>query len=188
MPKPLVHPRNHLDESGPVMSSSAPGPRRQPPAARTEAGFTLVEVMVAVLLFGVLCAMAVSGARGLVSAEGHRGTADSVASTIRQAQVRAVTEGVSMCLSFDVAANTYTLSRFACGTATVKINGPIKVEDGSVDITSASFTAPDGTTSSGITFRPAGSAYPGTLTIARSGSSKVYTLTVEGLTGRVSIS
>lgn len=93
-----------------------------------------------------------------------------------------------MCLSFDLGSDTYTLSRFACGTSTVTINGPIAVEDGSVDLTSAAFTAPDGSVSTGITFRPAGTATPGTLEIARAGADKVYTLTVEGLTGRVSVS
>lgn len=169
------------------MPTSVLGPRPSGPA-NPDRGFTLVEVMVALALFGVLSAMAVSGFRDLVAAEGQRGTADSVASTIRNAQVRAVTEGVSMCLSFDVAAETYTLSRFTCGTATQRLNGPVQVEDGRVDLTSAAFTAPDGSSSPGITFRPTGSAYPGTLKISRHGSSKVYTLTVEGLTGRVTIS
>ncbi|WP_170219235.1 GspH/FimT family pseudopilin [Nocardioides litoris] len=155
---------------------------------RADRGFTLIEVMVAIALFGVLSAMAVAGFRGLVSAEGQRGTADAVASTIRNAQVRAVTEGVSMCLSFDTGAETYTLSRYACGTATQRINGPVKVADGRVDLASASFSAPDGSTSPAITFKPSGTAYPGSVRIARRGASKVYTLTVEGLTGRVSIS
>lgn len=184
------------------MPRSASVPRPRPADAPTrDGGFTLVEIMVTLALFGVLAAMAVSGTRSLVAAEGQRGTADSVASTIRNAQVRAVTEGKAMCLTFDVAADTYTLLRFvvppssatgptvtACGGVTEKVNGPIKVEDGRVDITSAAFTAPDGSVGTGITFRAAGSASPGTVKIARGGSSKVYTLTVEGLTGRVSIS
>lgn len=156
---------------------------------RADRGFTLTEVMVAIALFGVLSAMAISGFRNLVSAEGQRGTADAVASTIRNAQVRAVTEGVSMCLSFDTGAETYTLSRRACGeSGSTRINGPVKVADGRVDLASASFTAPDGSTSPSITFKPSGTAYPGSVRIARRGAGKVYTLTVEGLTGRVSIS
>ena len=109
---------------------------------------------------------------------------------MRQTQVRAVTEGVNFCVKFDTAANTYTVYRYACcdPLGNVKVNGPFTLGDSRLQLSNVNFTAVAPATSTEVTFRASGSATPGDLKITRSGSSKTYTLDVEGLTGRVSVS
>ena len=109
---------------------------------------------------------------------------------MRQTQVRAVTEGVNFCVRFDTVASTYTVYRYACHdpAGNVKVNGPFTLGDSNLHLTNVSFSSVAPATSTEVTFRASGSATPGDLKITRSGSSKSYTLDVEGLTGRVSVS
>lgn len=144
-----------------------------------------MEIVVVLALVGILALFAVGAFRQWSAAAGQSGTSAEVSSALRQAQVRAISEGVSFCVSFDTVDSTYTVSRFACNTATVKVSGPTPMSDRRTHVTQARFLRPDGTTSTGVTFRPSGSAWPGSLVLTRDGATKTYTIHVEGFTGRV---
>lgn len=153
-----------------------------------DSGFTLVEVMVAISLVGIMMAIAVGGFRSWADASAHQGTARELQSVMRQAQQRAVTEGRAMCVDFNIPANEYNLYLGACDVASrVLVSGPMKTEAPQVRLATPVFTAPSGTTT-GVTFYARGTAWPGTVKVTRDNSAKVYTLSVEGLTGRVSLS
>lgn len=158
------------------------------PARSVDDGITLIEVLVAMSLAGVLAAMAITGLRDWAVANAHKGTASAVQTTLRHTQVRAVSEGVSFCVLFDQARGTYTVNRYACNDSPVKVEGPYRVDDAKVRFTGAMFTSPDGTASTGVTFRPTGAAWPGSLKVVRAGAPKEYRVSVEGFTGRVSVS
>jgi prepilin-type N-terminal cleavage/methylation domain-containing protein len=158
-------------------------PRRR----RGDEGFTLIELCVAMLIFSVMAALAVYPLRTWMAGERQGSTTSAVEAALREAQQRAITEGRSMCVSFNLGTQTYTFLRGACGTAgQVTLDGPVKPDTG-VRFTAATFAAPAGGTTTGVTFYPRGTASPGTVQISRSGSTRVDTLTVEGLTGRVSL-
>lgn len=152
-----------------------------------DSGFTLIEVMITIVLLGMMMAIALSGWSSWAKASAHAGTAREMQTVMRQAQQRGVTEGRAMCVWFDVAANSYTVYRGACDAPKTKIAGPYETGAPEVEVTAPTFTAPSGT-SAGATFYARGTASPGEVRVGRSGSSKVYVLKVEGLTGRVSLS
>ena len=157
-------------------------------AKSRDSGFTMIELLVTIALLGLMMAIAVSGWTSWAKASRQSGTARELLSVMRQAQVRAVTEGRPICVSFRVAQNDYTLYRGTCDDAAkVTIIGPVPSDSANVQLAAPSFTGPSGT-STGVTFSARGTAWPGSVQVTRSGSSKTYTLTVEGLTGRVSLS
>ncbi len=152
-----------------------------------DSGFTMIEVLVTVAVLGVMMAISLSGFSAWARAGEQAGTASELQSLLRQTQQRAVTEGRAMCVQFDVAANVYTVYTGACDDAArVKTVGPVTTNAESVHIASPGFTASSGS-STGVTFYARGTATPGTVRVTRIGESKVYTLDVEGLTGRVSL-
>lgn len=152
-----------------------------------DSGFTLIEVLVTVAVLGVMMAISISGWSSWARAGEQSGTASELQSVLRQTQQRAVTEGRAMCVQFDVSANVYTVYTGACNDAArVQVVGPIKTSAPSVRVGSPGFTGPSGS-STGVTFYARGTAWPGSVKVTRNGESKVYTLDVEGLTGRVSL-
>jgi len=154
-----------------------------------DAGASLIEVMVSVVLLGVMAAIAVSGWTAWARASEQSGTARHIQSTLRQTQQRAVTEGKSMCVNFDTAAQSFTVYRGACDDAgKVPVEGPLRTESSAVRLASPSFTSPIGSPSSGTTFTARGTGWPGDVLVTRDGTTKTYRLTVQGLTGRVSLS
>ena len=153
-----------------------------------DSGFTMIELLVTIALLGIMMAIAVSGWSAWAKASRQSGTARELQSVLRQAQVRAVTEGRAVCVAFRVAENDYTLYRGACDDATkVRVIGPVVSDSADVRLASPVFTSPSGP-STGVTFSARGTAWPGSVRLTRTGSSKIFTLTVEGLTGRVSVS
>lgn len=152
-----------------------------------DSGFTLIEVMITVALMGVVMAFAVSGWSSWARASEQSGTARELQTLLRSTHQRAVTEGNAMCVQFDTTSNDYTVYRGTCAdTSKVKVQGPFDTNGGQVQVASPAFT---GTTApTGVTFFARGTATPGTVKVTRSGSSTIYTLAVEGLTGRVSLS
>ena len=92
-----------------------------------------------------------------------------------------------MCFLFDDGADSYSVYRGSCSDATkVKILGP-RALAAKVRISGPSFTSAAGTPAPGVTFQGRGTGSPGDVKITRDGSTKVYTLSVDWLTGRVSL-
>jgi type II secretion system protein H len=155
---------------------------------RSEAGLTLVELVVAMAVMGLLMAIAVSGWRSWATAREHKGTAQQITSVLRQAHQRAVTEGRSACVLFDTARAEWSVFRGRCdATDKVRVQGPFHTASPKVAISSAAFTGTSSTVYPGVTFSPRGTASPGELKLTRSGAERTYVISVEGLTGRVSL-
>jgi type II secretory pathway pseudopilin PulG len=142
----------------------------------------MIEVLVTISLMGILMAMAVGGWSAWTRASEQSGTARELQSTLRETQQRAVTEGTSMCVK--VSSSSYTVWRGSCTStlppAADRVEGPMPAGRG-VNIT------PGVAFPQGVTFTPRGTSTDGSVTVTRSGSSKVYTLQIEGFTGRVSL-
>ena len=150
-------------------------------------GFTLIELLVAIALMGMMAAIAVGGYSRWAESSAHLGTAREVQTTMRQAEQQAVTEGRATCVWFDVSANSYTVYRGACESATKqRVAGPNRTASVKVGLSGPSFAGSAGA-SVGVTFYARGTATAGEVSVTRTGSTKVYLLTVEGLTGRVSL-
>lgn len=150
-----------------------------------DGGFTLVEMMWSIAIFGVLAAISVGGLRGWTQAREHSGTAAAVQSLLREAQQRAVTEGRATCVSFDVGTQAYAMYRGSCDDPTRVLLQTRHPDAGRVRLAAPAFVGPSGSTP-GVTFKPRGTAWPGSVQVTRTGSGKIYTVSVEGLTGRVS--
>lgn len=149
-----------------------------------DSGFTMIELLVTLSLLGIMMAIAISGWSSWAKASAQSGTARELQSVLRQAHQRAVTEGTSMCAAFDVADDTYTVYRGACGG--VAVLGPFHTDAAAVHLALPSFDDA-GTPVTGVTMHARGTATPGSVIVTRDGSSKQYTVTVERLTGRVSL-
>ncbi|WP_309649333.1 GspH/FimT family pseudopilin [Nocardioides sp.] len=150
-----------------------------------DAGVTLVELVVTIGLVGVLMAIAVGGYTSWARSSEHEGAATEVQAVLRQAQQRAVTEGRATCVEFDTAGDRWTLFRGTCADpARTVIEGPVEVDSARVHLRSATFSAAGGATT-GATFSSRGTATPGQVVLGRDGSSRTWTISVEGLTGRV---
>ncbi|WP_293767460.1 type II secretion system protein [Sporichthya sp.] len=148
-------------------------------------GFTLIELCMAMSIFGLLAAISVGGLKGWTQAREHAGTAAAVQSLLREAQQRAVTEGRATCVTFDVGTQAYTMYRGACDDPARVVLETRRPDAARVRLAAPAFLGPSGPTP-GVTFKPRGTAWPGSVQVTRTGSAKVYTLSVEGLTGRVS--
>ncbi len=152
-----------------------------------DSGFTLIELMVVVALISVISTIGVGSWRAWAASSGQKGAAGSLQTVMRQTQVRAVTEGVGFCIDFNTSTRSYIVYRYSCGTTPLVQVNKFTLAAG-LGLSGVAFTKPDGTTSSQVNFRASGTAWPGGLVVTRTGSAKTYTLAVEGLTGRVSIS
>jgi prepilin-type N-terminal cleavage/methylation domain-containing protein len=158
------------------------------PSWRSEdQGFTLVETLVVVVLMGIAMTIAVSGFQSYARSAEHSGTRDNVVSSLRAAQQRALAEAAVYCVRFSTDGKSWSTFKGTCAGTLVK--GPEDVGGGQVTLTDVSFLRPDGTPGSAdVEFTARGTASKGSLKVGRAGSTKTYTVTVEGLTGRVSSS
>lgn len=138
-----------------------------------DSGVTLIEVLVTIALMGAMMAIAVAGYNRWAQASQQSGTARELQTLLRSTQQRAITEGRDMCVQ--LADASYSVFRGSCsGTP---IQGPIATNGSGVSLSGAS----------SVTFRSRGTATPATITVSRADSSKHYTVTVDQLTGRVSL-
>jgi Tfp pilus assembly protein FimT len=165
-----------------------PGPSTSA-RGRDETGATMIELVVLIGLAGVMAAIAFTGWQTWTRASEHEGAATEIVAVLRQAQQRAVTEGSSVCVEFSTAQGSWTVFRGTCSSATrTRLEGPVALDSPRVRIAAAGFTSGPGATGPGVTFSSRGTATPGGLELARDGSSTRRTVSVEGLTGRVTTS
>ncbi len=154
---------------------------------RDEAGFTLIELLVGMVIVTMLSALSVSGYASYQRAIAHKGAATEIVSTMRNAQQRSLAEAATYCVAFNAASGTYQLYKFACGATGTAVGNPKRTGSSRVSLSSPSFLQPGGGTATTAIFYPRGSATAGTVKVLRNGGSASYTITVEGLTGRVSL-
>lgn len=151
-------------------------------ARRDESGFTLIELLVAILLFGVMVGLAVAPYSAYRLRQQHIGTARELVAFLRRAQVRSVSEETRYRVDFtSTSAKMYRDN----GTTFVLVQQTAPATS-KVTYSGASFTQSGGGTAASVTFYQKGSADKGSVKVVRSGSSKTYTISVEGLTARVS--
>ena len=161
--------------------------RAREAARRDDAGFTLIETLVVLALGGIMMAIVAWGYRSYQMSTDHRGGTAQVVSTLRNAQSRSLSEARTYCVRFNSANRTLALYRYSCDTAAggEAAGGTVDMPRG-VGFANVAFTRADGSVTSDVYFYPRGSATAGGLDVTRSGSSRTYSVTVEGLTARVS--
>jgi prepilin-type N-terminal cleavage/methylation domain-containing protein len=153
-----------------------------------DSGFTLIEMLFTMALAAILFTLAVGGWRQYQRAQELGGSERDLVSFLRNAQADAVDEETSFKATFATDGRSVALARCtivsgSCSWSQIALLAP---NGSTVTYSSPAFTQSDGSTQRWILFSPRGAATPGTVAVVRQGSSKTYTVTVEGLTGRVS--
>lgn len=153
---------------------------------RGDSGFTLVEVLVALVLATILSTIAMLSLRTYSKVTGHRGAVREVVAKLRNAQVRAVAEAATYQCRF-----TTTTLKFYRDSAdppleSNRVGAPYTLNS-RLRFVNVNFTHNNPAIPiTACFFYARGSADPGGLTIQRVDNAKELDLTVEGLTARVS--
>jgi prepilin-type N-terminal cleavage/methylation domain-containing protein len=160
---------------------------RIPSAAerRDDSGVSFIELLVAMVLFGILVAISAGPyARYRVGQE-HIGSTRELVAFLRRAQVRAVSEETTYRIDFASDGSRATAYRF---NGTTYVAGQvISPANTRITYSNVTFAQPDGSgTGLKLWFYARGSAGRGSVTVAREGAGKTYSVNVEGLTARVS--
>jgi prepilin-type N-terminal cleavage/methylation domain-containing protein len=148
-------------------------------------GFTLIELLVTMVLFGIIIAIAVAPYRNYQLSQAHTGSMRKVVGVMRNLQVRAVAEDATYRITFAADGKSWTTARLT-GTSTWTTVQTGKPTETIVVYRNAQFRQADGSLTSTAVFYPRGSATKGSLEVGRTDRAKVYTVTLEGLTARVS--
>lgn len=147
-----------------------------------ERGFTLLEVIMTCLLLGILLAIGVGPWQSYRHARAHIEARTELVATLRNAQISSVAENVTY--RVDITARKAETYRLAASGA-VKTRQYV-IEDQLVSYTGIGFEDASGAVTSSAFFYPRGSASKGDVAVSRSSRTKVYTVSLEGLTARVS--
>ena len=161
-------------------------------------GFTLVELLVAMVLFGVLSTVATAGFSAVQKSLDARGAHRENVSNLRVLQARAVAEDVAYCVAFGAGATpkTWTAYRVAAADQGVLPAGytctsgtvvDTYTTPGSTTFSNIAFAQRNGLTTPYVLFYARGAASGGTFKVV-GGGAPTYTITVDALTGRVTSS
>lgn len=146
-------------------------------------GFTLLEVITTCLLLGILLGIGVGPWQSYRHARAHVEARTELVAALRNAQISAVSESVTYRVDLTAKrAVTYRLP--VSGAATQQRQ--YEIEDSAVTFGGASFEDSSGVVGTSAYFYPRGSASKGDVEVRRTGRAKVYTVSLEGLTARVS--
>jgi prepilin-type N-terminal cleavage/methylation domain-containing protein len=164
-------------------------------SAAPDAGFTMIELMVTILVASVLMATAAWTFISYQRAHEQSSTAIRLTSTLRNAAERALSEGRTYCVYVNPTTSSFDTYRQDCSAPAKRVSRAT-TDSSRVSLTSVSFPAPEtailnqstacSTAGACAYFYPRGNALAGTVQVTRQGSAKVYTIRVEGLTSRVS--
>jgi type II secretion system protein H len=149
-----------------------------------ESGFTLLEVVITTVLLGIATALIVAHWRSFGEAQAQRHMAQELVSTLRNAQVCSVAELATY--RVDITSTQIKTYRLTPATGTAVLKQTLKTTSKNVSLGSIAFEDTSGATGASVFFYPKGSASSGSVVVRRAGSAKTYTVTVEGLTARVS--
>ena len=161
-------------------------PQRRTAKLAGDAGLTLVELLVGMVIVTILAVSSVSGWTRYQRTVEHRGTAQELVSALRNAQQRSLAEAAAYCISFSTSDRSYEVRKGSCATGTLA-KPATRTQSTRVTLAAPTFLQTNGTTTSNLSFFARGSATKGSVQVRRAGSAKKYTITVEGLTGRVSL-
>lgn len=151
---------------------------------RQESGFTLIEAMIAMVLFGILVAIAAPPYAAYRTKQQHIGATRELVAFLRRAQVRAVSEETTY--RVDIASNGKSATTYRFNGSSYVKGQVLEVPTSKLTFANASFTQPSGGSGTSVWFYARGSGSKGSVTVTSSDSSKTYTVDVEGLTARVS--
>jgi prepilin-type N-terminal cleavage/methylation domain-containing protein len=162
--------------------------RRRLDACRGDDGVTFLELLVAMVLFGILVTFAAGPYAGYRRKQEHIGSTRELVAFLRRAQVRAVAEETTYRVDFQAGGTQAQVFKLTAGdacTGTYVAGQLLKPANNKLTYTGASFVGPCGTSSS-VYFFQRGTGSKGSVTVSRAGSSTIHTVNVEGLTARVS--
>lgn len=154
--------------------------------SRADDGITMIELLVGMVIVSLLSVLSVTGWSNYQRSAELRGSAERLVSTLRNAQQSSLAEAVTYCVAFDPATRSYRSWKFACGSGT-PVGPAQKTASPRVALTSPVFVQASGSTTANLQFLPRGSATKGSVVLTRQGGTRSYKITVEGLTGRVSL-
>ena len=149
-------------------------------------GLTLIELLVGMVIVTLLTVSSVSGWTSYQRVTEHKGSAQELVSALRNAQQRSLAEAAAYCVVFSTSDRSYLVRKGSCTTGSIA-KPTTRTQSARVSLAAPSFLQTDGTTATTVSFFARGSATRGSVQVRRAGSAKTYTISVEGLTGRVSI-
>ena len=158
-----------------------------------ESGFTLVEMMAAMVVFGLVATMAMMSFRGYDRSASHRGAARETVAVLRNAQVKAVSEAATYQCTFVPSTpggpvnklNILNPAASIVKTYTLRSNLSF-VATGTSHGAAHGFTHSSTTGNSNCFFYARGTATAGTVGIRRADDAAEYDVKIEALTARVS--
>lgn len=156
----------------------------------SDRGTTMLELVVAMSIAGILLATASFSFINWRNTSQHQGSAEELVSQLRNASVRAVSEGRTYCVDVKAGGKTLELWQYSCGgTGSTRQGSPKSVQGQDVSlattVTLPTTPPPCPSTSRCVYFYPRGTATPASVVVNSSKRSKTYTVRVEGLTSRV---
>ena len=161
-------------------------PRAQRSSCRrlgADGGFTMIELSVAMVLVGILMAMAGPAWQQYRANQERVSASREVVSVLRAAQLRATAEEATY--RVDVESSTRTLKTYRFDGSSYQLRSSSRLTGGSITL-AGSFKDKAGVSSASAYFYPRGTASPGMAEVGRAGDTRKHLINVEGLTGRVS--
>ena len=148
-----------------------------------DAGFTVIELTVAMVIAGMLMALTATGWNRYLASQEAVSASGEVVSVLRNAQMRATAEATTYRVDVDPATRRLTVFRYDGATYVQRTTSTLS--GGDLVLQAAAFRDQLGATTTSAYFYARGTASPGSVVVRRADSDKERTITVEGLTGRV---